>query len=81
MPRKGGPGVRDADLLVINKVDLAPYVGADTELMERDARERRGDRPVAMTSIATGDAPPQVVAWVREQVHRWAHQHGLAHHH
>ncbi len=81
VPRKGGPGVRDADLLVINKVDLAPYVGADTELMERDARERRGDRPVAMTSIATGDAPPQVVAWVREQVHRWAHQHGLAHHH
>lgn len=81
VPRKGGPGVRDADLLVINKIDLAPYVGADTELMERDARERRGERPVAMTSIASGDAPPQVVAWVREQLHDWAHEHGRAHHH
>ena len=82
VPRKGGPGVRDADLLVINKIDLAEYVGADTAMMERDAIARRGDdKPVALTSIATGEAPPQVVAWVREQVHRWAHAHGLAHAH
>ncbi len=73
--------MRDADLLVINKIDLAPYVGADTEMMERDAKARRGDKPVAMTSIASGEAPPQVVEWVREKVHAWAHQHGLAHSH
>ena len=73
VPRKGGPGVRDADLLVINKIDLAPYVGADIELMERDAIARRGARPVALTSLADGTAPPQVAAWVREQVHAWSH--------
>lgn len=81
VPRKGGPGVRDADLLVINKIDLAGYVGADTARMERDAKARRGDAPVAMTSLASGDAPPQVAAWIREQVHAWAHEHGLAHAH
>ncbi|MDQ8044349.1 MAG: urease accessory protein UreG [Solirubrobacteraceae bacterium] len=73
VPRKGGPGVRDADLLVINKTDLAPYVGADIALMESDARARRGDKPVAMTSLADGVAPPQVAAWVREQVAAWQH--------
>lgn len=76
VPRKGGPGVRDADLLVINKTDLAPYVGADTELMERDAKARRGDKPVALTSLADGTAPPQVAAWIREQVVAWAHPEG-----
>ena len=81
VPRKGGPGVRDADLLVINKIDLAEYVGADTEMMERDAKARRGDKPVALTSIASGEAPPQVVEWVRARVHDWAHQHGMAHSH
>ena len=82
VPRKGGPGVRDADLLVINKIDLAPYVGADTALMESDAKARRGEgKPVAMTSLASGEAPPQVAAWVRAQVHDWAHAHGLAHAH
>ncbi len=77
VPRKGGPGVRDADLLVINKTDLAPYVGADTALMERDAKARRGDKPVALTSLADGTAPPQVAEWIREQVVAWAHPEGV----
>lgn len=71
VPRKGGPGVRDADLLVINKTDLAPYVGADLALMEHDAKARRGERPVAMISLADGTAPPQVLEWVRAQVAEW----------
>jgi urease accessory protein len=68
VPRKGGPGVADADLLVINKSDLAPYVGADLEMMDSDARERRGDAPVFFTSHAKGGVSAEVTGWVREQV-------------
>jgi urease accessory protein len=68
VPRKGGPGVKDADLLVINKSDLAPYVGADLELMGNDARERRGDAPVFFTSHANGGVSADVSNWVREQL-------------
>ena len=54
IPRKGGPGIMRSDLLVINKVDLAPYVGASLEVMERDARKMRGTRPFVFTNLKTG---------------------------
>ena len=54
IPRKGGPGIMKSDLLVINKIDLAPYVGASLEVMERDARSMRGERPFVFTNLKTG---------------------------
>jgi len=54
IPRKGGPGITRSDLLVINKIDLAPYVGADLGVMERDTQKMRGDRPYVMTNLKTG---------------------------
>lgn len=65
VPRKGGPGVAQADLLVVNKVDLAPHVGADVDLMLRDAAERRDDRPVLPTSLVGSDGAREVAGWVR----------------
>lgn len=67
MPRKGGPGVCTSDLLVINKTDLAPYVGADLEVMKRDSLKMRGDRPFYLISLRQGDGVEDVVRWVREQ--------------
>ncbi|WP_036251771.1 urease accessory protein UreG [Methylobacter sp. BBA5.1] len=55
IPRKGGPGITRSDLLVINKIDLAPYVGASLDVMDRDARKMRGSRPFAFTNLKTGD--------------------------
>ena len=63
VPRKGGPGVTRSDLLVVNKVDLAPLVGADLAVMARDAADQRGDRPVAFISLRTGDGVGSVVAF------------------
>ncbi|MGH8654172.1 MAG: urease accessory protein UreG [Gammaproteobacteria bacterium] len=54
IPRKGGPGITRSDLLVINKIDLAPHVGASLEIMERDARKMRGERPFVFTNLKTG---------------------------
>ena len=54
IPRKGGPGITKSDLLVINKIDLAPYVGADLDVMDRDSRKMRGDRPFIFTNIKEG---------------------------
>jgi urease accessory protein len=54
IPRKGGPGITRSDLLIINKIDLAPYVGASLEVMERDAKKQRGDRPFVFTNLKTG---------------------------
>ncbi len=68
VPRKGGPGVTTADLLVINKTDLAAQVGADLGVMERDARARRGDLPVLFTSLRDDPAATDVAAWVRERL-------------
>ncbi len=68
VPRKGGPGVTGADLLVINKTDLAPLVGADLAVMERDARARRGSLPVLFTSLTEQPGAPYVAAWVRERL-------------
>lgn len=64
IPRKGGPGITRSDLLVINKTDLAPYVGADLGVMERDARAMRGDRPFVFTNLRTGDGVAGVVEWL-----------------
>jgi urease accessory protein len=67
VPRKGGPGVTRSDLLVINKVDLAPLVGADLEVMRRDAQRVREGRPTVLTSIREQPDVPEIVAWVRQR--------------
>jgi len=64
IPRKGGPGITRSDLLVINKIDLAPHVGADLAVMERDSRRMRGDLPFYFTNLLTGQGLPEVVQWV-----------------
>jgi urease accessory protein len=66
VPRKGGPGITTSDLLVINKTDLAPLVGADLDVMARDAKKVRRGRPVAFTSLRERPGAPSVTAWVRE---------------
>jgi urease accessory protein len=65
IPRKGGPGITRSDLLVINKIDLAPHVGADLSVMERDARRMRGERPFVFTNLRTGEGAERVIAWMR----------------
>jgi urease accessory protein len=61
IPRKGGPGITRSDLLVINKVDLAPMVGANLDVMRNDARRMRGDRPCVFTNLKTGDGLDRIV--------------------
>jgi urease accessory protein len=68
VPRKGGPGVTYSDLLVVNKTDLAPLVGADLEVMRRDAANVRVDRPTVLISLTKDPAATSVLAWVREQL-------------
>jgi urease accessory protein len=68
IPRKGGPGIVRSDLLVINKIDLAPYVGADLGVMERDARRMRGERPVVFTNLREGDGADAIVSWIRRDL-------------
>ncbi|MEU2790005.1 urease accessory protein UreG [Streptomyces sp. NPDC007100] len=72
IPRKGGPGVTTADLLVINKTDLAPYVGVDLEGMARDAKAQRGDLPVVFTSLKAENGVRPVSDWVRERLADWS---------
>ncbi|MGY4102515.1 urease accessory protein UreG [Nocardia sp. R16R-3T] len=74
VPRKGGPGVRFSDLLVINKTDLAPLVGADLDVMEHDAVKVREGRRTAMISLTEDPAATAVLAWVREQLRAIADQ-------
>ncbi len=64
IPRKGGPGIAKSDLLVINKIDLAPYVGASLEVMDRDTRKMRGERPFVFTNLKTGEGLPQIIAFI-----------------
>ena len=68
IPRKGGPGITRSDLLVINKTDLAPMVGADLGVMERDAKKMRGDRPFIFTNIRGDENVDTVVEWIKENV-------------
>ena len=93
IPRKGGLGITRSDLLVVNKIDLAPYVEVDLTLMAADVRTARGDRPFVMTNLKAGTGIDEVVAWVRDacagigQRHArpaWGvadHHHHLHHHH
>lgn len=67
IPRKGGPGITRSDLLVINKIDLAPYVGASLEVMERDAKRMRGERPFVFTNLKTGEGLGSVADFVVRQ--------------
>ena len=64
IPRKGGPGITRSDLLIINKIDLAPYVGASLEVMDRDARKMRGERPFVFTNIRAGVGVAEVADFV-----------------
>jgi urease accessory protein len=67
IPRKGGPGITKSDLLVINKTDLAPYVGANLEVMESDARKMRGARPFVMGSVKAAQGLDEVIAFIERQ--------------
>jgi len=67
IPRKGGPGITKSDLLVINKIDLAPMVGASLEVMERDSRRMRGDRPFVFTNLKTGHGVDAVARFIEER--------------
>jgi len=87
IPRKGGPGIIRSDLLVINKIDLAPYVGASLEVMERDSRKQRGERPFIFTDLRGGTGLTEVTRWLEAQLsagpsrplHYERHEH--SHHH
>ena len=67
IPRKGGPGIMKSDLLIINKTDLAPYVGASLEVMARDAKKMRGDKPVVFSNMKTGEGVDDIVAFILDK--------------
>jgi len=64
IPRKGGPGIMKSDLLIINKIDLAPHVGASLEVMDRDAKKMRGERPFVFTNMKTGQGLDRVIEFI-----------------
>jgi urease accessory protein len=68
IPRKGGPGVTRSDLLVVNKIDLAPHVGASLDVMARDAKTMRGERPFVFTNLKTGAGLQDVVRWIEREL-------------
>ncbi|WP_034334964.1 urease accessory protein UreG [Deinococcus misasensis] len=68
VPRKGGPGIVRSDLLVINKIDLAPLVGANLEVMDRDTRIQRKDRPYVFTSLKNEDGLNRIIGWIKQDV-------------
>jgi urease accessory protein len=68
IPRKGGPAIKRSDLLIINKIDLAPYVGADLSVMDRDARLMRGTRPFIFSDIKHGVGLSEIIDWIKEHV-------------
>ncbi|MET8901498.1 MULTISPECIES: urease accessory protein UreG [unclassified Streptomyces] len=71
IPRKGGPGVATADLLIVNKTDLAPYVGSDLARMAADAKAQRGELPVVLQSLRGEDGVEEVADWVRGRIAAW----------
>src|SRR5215469_9617005 len=88
IPRKGGPGIRRSDLLVINKIDLAPHVGASLEVMDRDARAARGEAPFVFTNLMDGTGLDTVTDWLLDRKSRGqtasgkaVHEHHHHHHH
>lgn len=78
VPRKGGPGITQSDLLVINKTDLAPAVGADLAVMDRDAKKMRGDGPTVFAQVKGGVGVDLIIAHI---LHAWQHATGVAHGH
>lgn len=66
IPRKGGPGITKSDLLIINKIDLAPYVGASLEVMDRDSKKMRGDRPFVFANLKEGDGLQDIINFIEE---------------
>jgi urease accessory protein len=68
IPRKGGPGVTRSDLLVINKIDLAPHVGASLDVMARDSKAARGDRPFVFTNLKSGEGVTEIIAWIQREL-------------
>lgn len=68
IPRKGGPGITKSDLLVINKIDIAPYVHSDLGVMDRDTRAQRGDRPYVFTNLFDGTGLAEVIRWIKEDM-------------
>ena len=80
IPRKGGPGIMRSDLLVINKIDLAPYVGASLEVMREDTERVRGGRPYVLTNLMSGEGLDTVVHWMEHQIgHLTGHGHEHRH--
>lgn len=67
IPRKGGPGIMKSDLLIINKTDLAPLVGASLEVMARDAKKMRGEKPVVFSNMKTGEGLDEIVAFIKDK--------------
>lgn len=67
IPRKGGPGITRSDLLIINKTDLAPHVGANLDIMASDAKKQRGERPFVFTNLRKGEGVDEVIAFIRKQ--------------
>ncbi len=68
IPRKGGPAIRYSDLLLINKIALAPYVGADLAVMERDSRIMRGERPFLFADLKSGVGREELLGWLRREL-------------
>ena len=68
IPRKGGPGITKSDLLVINKIDIAPYVHSDLGVMDRDTKAQRGDKPYVFTNLFDGTGLDEVIKWVKEDM-------------